>query len=553
MKMKKIFSIISLLALMMMTVGCDDFLGDNVNPDAPTKVPIEQIMPTLLFYSALQNFDHGEYGVYMSQCLTTLGRSQTGSYAYRSGWYFMGMNRHPQWRRHFFDIGTNVNEVLEAGAAKDAKNYIALARLIRLMSTLYTTDVFGDMPLTEAYTVNNTPKYDSQESIYAWMEQECDDLLAYFAQPEVNDPVFPMSVKIDRVFGGDMAKWKQVLLAQKARLMLRRLPNLDPSSAAEILETAELALVNWTDPNYKFDGGTSVEKNCMWGKANKPINSWESRTNDLDGAVPSKFFMKTMLGFDETTDKASDPRLRHLMKKRADDKGVVKYRFLENNIGADATQKKEHFPDLYHNIVQCNDKGTICLFTKEELHFIAAEAAFWAGNKGAVVNHVRQGIESHMRRIMVAREPENADKLTAEQITQAIEADRQAIEQEIADFLGNPSLVPGEANIKLQYIMKQKYIAMYLQPEQWNDMRRYGYSNDGNGLQYNNEVIYPTLRRPYNLYVAHFPLSNPNEWVNRLNYDPETEEKYNVNELIRLGAYKNPEWLKKPMIWSPKN
>lgn len=551
--MKKILSVISLLALMLTTAGCDDFLGDNVNPDAPTKVPIEQIMPTLLFYSALQNFDHGEYGVYMSQCLTTLGRSQTGSYAYRSGWYFMGMNRHPQWRRHFFDIGTNVNEVLEAGAVIDAKNYIALARLIRLMSTLYTTDVFGDMPLTEAYTVTNTPKYDSQESIYAWMNQECDDLLAYFDLPEVNNAVLPMGIKVDRVFGGDMAKWKQVLLAQKARLMLRRLPNLDPSAAAKILETAELALSNWVDPNYKFDGGTSVEKNCMWGKANKPINSWESRANDLDGAVPSKFFMKIMLGFDETTDKASDPRLRHLMKKRADDKGVVKYRFLENNIGADATQKKEHFPDLYHNIVQCNDKGTICLFTQEELHFIAAEAAFWAGNKGVAVNHVRQGIESHMRRIMIPREPENADKLTAEQIAQAIEADRQAIEQEITDFLGNPSLVPGEANITLHYVMKQKYIAMYLQPEQWNDMRRYGYSNDGNGLQYNNEVIYPTLRRPYNLYVAHFSLSNPNEWVNRLNYDPETEEKYNVNELIRLGAYKNPEWLKKPMIWSPKN
>lgn len=544
--MKKIFSIVSLLVLMLTTAGCDDFLGDNINPDAPTKVPFQQIMPTVIFYSALQNFDHGDYGVYMSQCLTTLGRSQTGSYAYRSGWYFMGMNRHPQWRRHYFDIGANVNEIIAMGTAADAKNYIALARLIRLMSTLYTTDVFGDMPLTEAYTISNTPKYDSQESIYAWMNQECDDLLAFFDLPDVNDPVYSMGIKVDRVFGGDMAKWKQVLLAQKARLMLRRLPNLDPSAAAKILETAELALSNWSDPNYKFDGGTSVEKNCMWGKANKPINSWESRTNDLDVAVPSKFFLISMLGFDESADKAADPRLRHLMKKRADDKGVVKYRFLENNIGADATQKKEHFPDLYHNIVQCNDEGTICLFTKEELHFIAAEAAFWAGNKGVAVSHVRLGIETHMRRIMVPRYPESP-------LAPSLEADRLAIENEIADFLGNPSLVPGESNITLQYIMKQKYIAMYLQPEQWNDMRRYGYSNNTNGLTYNNEVIYPSLRRPYNLYVAHFPLSNPNEWINRLNYDPETEEKYNVNELIRLGAYKNPEWLKRPMIWSPKN
>ncbi|MDK2841553.1 MAG: hypothetical protein PWQ17_1058, partial [Anaerophaga sp.] len=41
--------------------------------------------------------------------------------------------------------------------------------------------------------------------------------------------------------------------------------------------------------------------------------------------------------------------------------------------------------------------------------------------------------------------------------------------------------------------------------------------------------------------------------IQRLNYDPETEEKYNRDELIRLGAFRNPEWLKKPMIWAPQN
>ena len=37
------------------------------------------------------------------------------------------------------------------------------------------------------------------------------------------------------------------------------------------------------------------------------------------------------------------------------------------------------------------------------------------------------------------------------------------------------------------------------------------------------------------------------------NYDPETEEKYNRPELERLGAYRNAEWLKKPMIWAEYN
>ena len=41
-----------------------------------------------------------------------------------------------------------------------------------------------------------------------------------------------------------------------------------------------------------------------------------------------------------------------------------------------------------------------------------------------------------------------------------------------------------------------------------------------------------------------------NTWVQRLNYDPETEEKYNRAELERLGAYRNHLWLREPMIWA---
>ena len=41
-----------------------------------------------------------------------------------------------------------------------------------------------------------------------------------------------------------------------------------------------------------------------------------------------------------------------------------------------------------------------------------------------------------------------------------------------------------------------------------------------------------------------------NAWVQRINYDPKTEVKYNIMELQRLGAYNNHEWLRKPMNWA---
>ena len=81
--------------------------------------------------------------------------------------------------------------------------------------------------------------------------------------------------------------------------------------------------------------------------------------------------------------------------------------------------------------------------------------------------------------------------------------------------------------------MIQKYIAMYMQPEQWTDLRRYHYSNNRNGIGVggNNEIVYPTLRRPYNLYAPYWidGLSTAEQertWIQRINYDPETEKGF---------------------------
>jgi hypothetical protein len=374
--------------------------------------------------------------------------------------------------------------------------------------------------------MSSSPKYDTQESIYTWMNKEADDLLELFGSSEVTQATNrPMGKDVDRVFSGDMAKWKQVLLAVKARILLRNLPNLNTGSAASIVGAAEAALSGWVDPRYKFDGGSSVEKNCMWGRNNKPVNSWESRANDLLAAIPTKFLVETMMGYHPETNTADDPRLRTIMKQRPGEKRDTLYRYLESNSGMPSTYKIEWYPDLYESVLTA-DTSTITFITREELHLIAAEAAFWAGDKSKAASHLRDGITSHMHRLGVPQ-------------------------AKIDAYLGNPDLVPGSSNITISHIMKEKYKAMYLQPEQWNDLRRYGYSNDMNNRKYNNTIVYPGLRRPHNLYTAYW--STENQWIQRINYDPETEEKYNREELIRLDAFRNPEWLKKPMIWAPQN
>ncbi len=549
--MKTLKTILIAVSATLLMSSCDDFLNVNVDPDAPSAVTADQLLPTIMFYAAQINYDNAEYGVYLSQCLTTGGRAQVSSYGYKAGWSLLGMNRHPQWRRHFYDIGKNVYEMRKAALLKGGQeNYIAIGRVINLMSAQLTTDAFGPMPMTEAY-VSVSPKYDSQEQVYAWMLKEADELLVYLDDAAVRNPAKPIGTKQDRIYGGNIDKWKNLVYALKARILLRNIPNMNTTASvcSEIIENAEKAIAGWNEPRYNYNGGDIKERNNPWSSVQPIINTWESRANMFTEAIPSKYFMVNMLRYEEDKDTArlpqnfilddfKDPRIPYLMDKRADKSSPtkIKYRFVENNYGKDASLDYINFPDLYAcNLTESN--SFISLFPTSELYFIIAEAAYWKGDKEKAVTALIQGISENMRMLGVP-------------------------EAKISKYVQPSSqLVPGTSNITIADIMREKYIATYLQPEQWTDVRRYGYSNKDSrkfGLPGEEVIVYPGMRRPYNLYVGYWSVTNTDEWIMRLNYDPETEEKYNRRELIRLGAYNeaqnsaNPEWLKKPMIWAPQ-
>lgn len=549
--MKKINKIIyTILISAPILVGCDDYLDINTNTDAISKPPAELILPVVTFYASQTNYDHAEYNMYLAQAFTTGARSQVNSTAYKGGWEFLSMNRHPQWRRHYYDIGVNINEMLAAAEEKGYTHFPLIGRTIRLMSTLLTTDTFGDMPLTEAYT-GVAPKYDTQEYIYQWMLSEVDDLIRMYNDHEVvNNPVnIEITKSMDRIFAGDLVKWRQFTYALKARILVRKLPNWDntPTACDQIIAAVDAALTeDWEEPIYHYDGGVG-EANCPWGPAKPKIGGWESRSNDLDKSIPSKYLMVDMFGIEASPNPikgyAKDPRMEALMKPRKGADGRTLFRYLECNIGMDASAKESHYPDLYcKEPMSATDltvnpytknAGYVPLFLTEELMLIKAEALYWKGNKGAAREWTVKAVEKNFERF-------NCNS------------------KYIAKYLTNVDYLP-EIDFNIGHIMRQKYVCMYLQPEIWTDMRRYNYSNSTNGITYDGITIYPGLKRPYNLYEPYWCVDyNPDGtladvWIQRINYDPETEEKYNRKELERLGAYKNPEWLKKPMIWAVYN
>jgi hypothetical protein len=592
----KIYTLFS-LSLVILFTGCQDFLDVNTSKDSPTTVTVDQALPTACFYAAQQVYDHAEYGVYLSQALTTTSKSQTGNYPYSQGWEFLvGTNRHPQWRRHFYDLGANINELIRAAEKIDSKNFILIGRTIMLQSTMFTTDAFGEMPRSNAYT-STSPTYDTQEEIYDWMFKEADELVALYNDPAyVDNPAnIPISDKMDRIYKGDMKKWGLYTKALRARLWLRKLPNWEnnPTVCAKIVSMVDEVLndPNWAEPLYNYPGGTN-EQNCPWGPSHPIINAWESRGNRLAESVPSRFFAYALLGgytsSNTTRGDALDPRVNKLMIMR-DGPAIdglaagTKMRWLESNIGIATSMKVTNYPNLAEaETPYTQNNGYVALITDEELLFIKAEAQYWAGDKTAAYNTTKQAVLRNFDRLGI-HEPTTAEGNNARKRYEAFWAIK----------------LPGESLFTIADLMQQKYIAMYLQPEQWNDVRRYNYSSKNNHISYDNVYVYTvtscytsagggtnlpgfgtagnavfgsgnnpmsteySLRRPFNLYEAYWRQSDafaegtadeynlsPNAWMARLNPDPETEDKYNKKELERLGAYKNHEWLKKRMIWA---
>ncbi len=556
--MNKYKVIILSLLISFMGASCEDWLYDNVNEDAAHEVLPQQVLPVVLFYSAQLQFDHAEYGAYLTQTLTTGGRNQTSSFAYKSGWGdFLTMNRHPQWRRHFYDIGVNAKEIIDEAHEAQAWNLELIGRTLRLMSTQMTTDLFGDMPRSEAYE-SNSPHYDTQESIYEWMNQEIEELIGMYEDPTYTEAAtnIPIDQSIDRVFAGDLIKWKHYTYALKARLLLRKLPNWENNAATcqAIITAVNRALEGWEDVLYRFDGGNGAQ-NSPWGEAFGSTEQgglgWEGRGNMLNSAVPTKYFMENILGVFESHNNlkgwAEDPRILAFMSARPGPSGTsdsgTEMRYLDTNIGMDVSYKVDNYPTLFPEVdgkkvsVYTQNTGYVPLFLEEELLLIKAEATYWSGDKPTARSLTMQAAEINFDRF-------NLSSIYGSSYTRYRN-----------NYLGNET---GTGNYVTTYfpadgfnighIMRQKYVCLYLQPEQWTDMRRYNYSCEENGIQYDNTYVYPGLKRPNNIYEAHWG-DDPKAWINRINYDPETEEKYNKAELERLGAYKNYQWLRKPMIW----
>ena len=223
-----------LFAAVLVAVGLssctDDFTEINSNPNDPAQAPTAYLI-TQAERSLVNNLigqgglsDIGQHYVqYLSQSqYTEITRYNTNESSFY-GLYNGGL----QDLQYVIEQNQSEDESVRARVSTSGpnENQVALAMIMQQWAYLNITDIWGDVPYTEALQGldNLGPVYDSQESIY---RAAVDKLVM------AGDMMVEGSVDGDIIYGGDMEKWR--LFANS--LILRaglRVSNVAPELGSE--------------------------------------------------------------------------------------------------------------------------------------------------------------------------------------------------------------------------------------------------------------------------------------------------------------------------------
>lgn len=487
--------ILTLSALMWAFTGCSDFLDVNDDLNNPSSTAPANMLPGVLANSATLTYNAGEISTYYTQQLAT----QTGNSITRDQWDFRTQTRVGIFRHHYFDVASNANNMIKWAAEDElAINYQGVGKLMMAHSFLVTTDVLGDMPFEEAFTGKDSPKYDTQDVVYEGIGKLIDESIVLLEKAIAADgAVRPMTANNDPVFAGNLHAWKAFAHGLKARFLIHQ-TNVGVD-LSEVTKQVDLALQNWETPHYPFTGGDVWTRNPWGPTAGKPL-PYSMQVNILSSSAPATFFMSFLRKED-----ALDPRAVLHFEPNASGELIA----VESGVGRPGNLESEDLPGLT-DMALTKDDSPLAYMTRAELHFIKAEAAF-ASSKSTAYDSYIAGIISDMERLGVSAE-------------------------EQSEFLNNPFFVAqSESELTLSDIITQKFVALYLHPEAWVDMRRHNWSTD----------IYPGLSRPANVNKAAF---GEDKWITRIPYNMETEYIYNLPEIERLGA-KDPAFLATRLWW----
>jgi hypothetical protein len=234
--MKRIVNIKFLTALVVLFViasSCTkDFEEMNTDPNNPST---ELAAPEMLLTNIIESTTDRTYEIFLGhemgncwvQHMAKVQYTDEDRYIYRTG------TLNNAWNSFYSASGMDVVTLYKVATARKHDNYKGIALVMKVYNTSLLTDMFGDVPYTEAWRAGVddggilSPVYDTQEFIYRDIVKKLDtaNMLLTLDGSEIAG---------DIMFNNDLLKWKKFANSMRMRLLMRMSSKDVPYVTAEL-------------------------------------------------------------------------------------------------------------------------------------------------------------------------------------------------------------------------------------------------------------------------------------------------------------------------------
>jgi hypothetical protein len=311
---------------------------------------------------------------------------------------------------------------IEAANADGRQVYAGIFKVYEAYLIGMAADVFGNIPYSQAADPEFiTPVLDPQLDVYAALQALLDEAIQDLASGAGAGPG-----AVDLNFNGDATCWTEVAYTLKARLYLHT-AEVNPGAYAQALAAAN----NGIDSN-------ACDFRAVHSTAATETNIWHQFMRDRPEHIVAGNFLTTLLnGGTPAITADDDPRLSYFFDPAS---GAVAGQYVGSRPGSPPGDYDQEASPLDISatgvLAPGNDQP---ILTCAENQFIIAEAQARDGNPVAARAAANAGIACQEGQYGVT----------------------------LPDF---PAVLVGDA--LLQAILREKYIALFLNLEAWNDYKR---------------------------------------------------------------------------------
>ncbi len=254
----------------------------------------------------------------------------------------------------------SANLIVDKAQAEGKPYYEGIAKIMSAIGFGNATAYFGDIPFSEALKgiENLKPAYDTQEAVYAGVQQLLDEAIVLLS----GSPSLAPPGTDDLVFGGNAEKWVQTAKALKARYLMHTIKR-NPGALSTIISLLK-------DDAFQDATGEPV---FAWGTAetdNNPLSKFGIER-------PSTLIIEQ--SFADRMTAAADPRQASYMNDNGD--------------------YNEFFNIGMSSLFWGNNDSPMPLISLEEVKLLLAEAELMNNNEAGARAALLEGVAANMAKL----------------------------------------------------------------------------------------------------------------------------------------------------------